>query len=77
MGSSQIKITNLSLHSPKFRYAGATIMSVVYGLDISDTSDRYLEVAEKSISQIAQAGVPGTFLVDMLPWCKSFQESLI
>ena len=37
-------------------------MSVVYGLDISDTNDRYLE--------IAQAAVPGTFLVDMLPWCE-------
>ena len=67
---------SLGCFIPKFltliniRFAGATIMSVVYGLDITDTKDRYLDVAEKSISHLAQAGMPGAFLVDMLPWCE-------
>ena len=40
----------------------ATIMSIAYGIDIKESEDPYISVAEEAVSQISQAGVPGTFL---------------
>ena len=37
-------------------------MSIAYGIDIKESEDPYISVAEEAVSQISQAGVPGTFL---------------
>ena len=45
-------------------------MSIAYGIDIKESEDPYISVAEEAVSQISQAGVPGTFWVDFFPILK-------
>ena len=42
-------------------------MKVVYGIELRDADHRYVKVAEDAMHAIAVAGVPGAFLVDILP----------
>jgi hypothetical protein len=39
----------------------------MYGIEVQPTGDPYIEIAEKATKTIAKAGIPGTFLVDILP----------
>ena len=45
-------------------------MSIAYGIDIKDSEDPYILVAEEAVSQVAEAGVPGAFWVDFFPILK-------
>ncbi|KAF8586652.1 cytochrome P450 [Ramaria rubella] len=56
--------------------SGAIIMEVTYGFNVRP-GDRYLEVAEKAMEAMAEAGVPGAFLVDILPILKYVPEWMI
>lgn len=46
---------------------GATIFQIVYGIEIEDTSNKYLRLAEESLESAAAALVPGRFWVDFMP----------
>ncbi|KAF9458366.1 cytochrome P450 [Collybia nuda] len=48
----------------------AVIMNVTYGIKVSDTDDPYITTAEEALHGLSQAGVPGRFLVDVLPILK-------
>jgi hypothetical protein len=48
----------------------ATIMKIGYGIAVRETNDPYISVAEEVLNGLAQAGVPGTFLVDLVPILK-------
>lgn len=48
----------------------ATIMSVVYGIKVKDSGDPYVSAAEELLEGVTASGVPGAFLVDMLPVLK-------
>jgi len=50
--------------------AGETIMSVAYGLQTLPENDVYIMTAEKAVHPLSVAAVPGTFLVDVLPFFK-------
>ncbi|KAF5324171.1 hypothetical protein D9619_011321 [Psilocybe cf. subviscida] len=50
--------------------AGETIMSIIYGLQISSPDDDYLKIAEEGVAGLVVAGIPGAFLVDTFPWLK-------
>ncbi|KAJ3560787.1 hypothetical protein NP233_g10605 [Leucocoprinus birnbaumii] len=54
--------------------AGETIMSVAYGIDIKPKDDPYIQTAEEGVHGLVAAGVPGAFLVDMLPFLKYVPE---
>ncbi|KXN82772.1 O-methylsterigmatocystin oxidoreductase [Leucoagaricus sp. SymC.cos] len=54
--------------------AGETIISVAYGLDIKPKDDPYIETAERGVHALTVAGVPGAFLVDMIPILKYVPE---
>lgn len=47
--------------------AGSTIMKLVYGIEISERDDVYIDVAEQAVDGMAKAAVPGAFLVEILP----------
>ncbi|KAJ7251434.1 cytochrome P450 [Mycena rebaudengoi] len=49
---------------------GALIMSIAYGIDTLPSNDPYMETAEAAIDAMAQAAVPGRYLVDMIPILK-------
>lgn len=42
-------------------------MSIVYGITVSEQNDQYISTAEEALNSLAQAGVPGSFLVDLIP----------
>ena len=42
----------------------------MYGIDIKGPSDEYLLVAHKSMDGLAEAIVPGKYVVDFLPFLK-------
>lgn len=44
-------------------------MQVVYGYQVKESDDPYIEIAEEALESLAIAGNPGTFLVDLIPWC--------
>jgi len=54
--------------------AGETIISIAYGLPIQPKDDIYIKMAEQGVHPLAAAGVPGAYLVDMLPWLKYIPE---
>ncbi|KAF8814227.1 cytochrome P450 [Phlegmacium glaucopus] len=45
--------------------AGAIILHISYGYEIKERDDPFVAFAEKAVSQISIASVPGTFLVDL------------
>ena len=45
-------------------------MSVSYGLPVLESEDPYIALAEETVRGGSEAGVPGTFLVDLLPVLK-------
>lgn len=50
--------------------AGATTLALAYGLEIQQTDDRYLQIAERAVIGLAETFVPGRFLVDSIPLLK-------
>ena len=46
------------------------IMSVAYGITIKNSDDPYISTAEIALNGFAEAGIPGSFLVDYLPFLK-------
>ncbi|KAJ7251305.1 cytochrome P450 [Mycena rebaudengoi] len=49
---------------------GALIMSIAYGIDTLPCNDPYMKTAEAVIDAVAQAAIPGRYLVDMIPILK-------
>lgn len=45
-------------------------MNSVYGIDIQESDDPYISTAEACLQGLAEAGVAGAFLVDLLPFLK-------
>ncbi|KIJ36850.1 hypothetical protein M422DRAFT_260714 [Sphaerobolus stellatus SS14] len=54
--------------------AGATIMEVGYGINVKSENDPYIHAAEEALNAAGEAGVPGRFKVDMIPWMKYIPE---
>ena len=48
----------------------STIMNIGYGIAVQETNDPYISVAEEVLDGLAQAGIPGAFLVDLIPILK-------
>ena len=48
----------------------ATIMKIGYGIAVQETNDPYISVAEEVLDGLTRAGVPGAFLVDLVPILK-------
>ncbi|GJE88567.1 cytochrome P450 [Phanerochaete sordida] len=47
--------------------AAAVVLGVTFGMEIEDTTDPYVVIAEEAINTILQAAVPGAFMVDYVP----------
>ena len=45
-------------------------MKTVYGIDVKDSENPYILVAQEAFSGVSEATVPGAFLVDFLPILK-------
>ena len=51
--------------------AGKSIMSIAYGIDVLEKDDPYIRIGEAANDIVAATTVPGSYLVDALPFCKS------
>ena len=45
-------------------------MKIVYGIDVKDSGDPYIALAEEALHGVSEAATPGAFLVDILPILK-------
>jgi len=45
-------------------------MSVAYGIGVKESDDPYILNAEEALNGLAEAGIPGAFLVDLIPTLK-------
>ncbi|KAE9394855.1 cytochrome P450, partial [Gymnopus androsaceus JB14] len=53
------------------KMAGSSILSVAYGFDVNVVQDSvHTFNAEKALDGVVAASIPGSFLVDYLPWLK-------
>ena len=48
----------------------ATIMKIGYGISVKESDDPYISIAEEVLDGISEAGIPGTFWVDLFPILK-------
>ncbi|KAG9098915.1 hypothetical protein FRC07_010575, partial [Ceratobasidium sp. 392] len=56
------------LHQYIRQTSGATLIRLVYGYDVKDRHDYFLNLAEEAVSTFSIATTPGNFLVDTFPW---------
>ncbi|KAF9002580.1 cytochrome P450 [Cyathus striatus] len=61
------------LHHVRHTFA-ATIMRVVYGIDVRESDDPYILNVEEVLNGFAEAAIPGRFLVDLIPALKYVPE---
>ena len=45
-------------------------MNIAYGINVKESGDPYISNAEEALIGLAEAGIPGTFLVDLIPVLK-------
>ena len=45
-------------------------MKIGYGIAVQESDDPYISVAEVVMNGVAEAGIPGSFLVDLFPILK-------
>ena len=45
-------------------------MKIGYGIAVQESDDPYISIAEEALKGINEAGIPGTFLVDLFPILK-------
>ena len=48
----------------------ATIMKIGYGIVVQESDDPYISLAEEVLKGLAEAGIPGSFWVDLIPILK-------
>ncbi|KDR66544.1 hypothetical protein GALMADRAFT_259056 [Galerina marginata CBS 339.88] len=49
---------------------GGMALSLAYGLPIKPTNDPFVSLSQRAVKSLAEAGVPGAFFVDILPFLK-------
>ena len=53
---------------------GGITLSISYGIDIKQTDDPFIDLAEKAMHTASQVTIPGALLVDMIPILKYVPE---
>ncbi|KAJ7479162.1 cytochrome P450 [Mycena latifolia] len=58
------------MHHSGSPWTAEIIMSVAYGVDVLPVADPYVALAHEAMRTLSDAGVPGKYLVDSLPFLK-------
>jgi hypothetical protein len=53
---------------------GGMTMSMTYGIQIKETNDPFINLAEAAMKSASEAMIPGAFLVDVIPILKYVPE---
>jgi hypothetical protein len=60
------------------REAGAVILKISYGYTVEPhDNDPLVDLARKAMDQFGQAGVPGAWMVDMMPFCEHYYKATL
>ncbi|GJJ11036.1 hypothetical protein Clacol_005267 [Clathrus columnatus] len=51
-------------------YLGALVLEVTYGIEATSEEDPLLVLSENTVQRVTEAGIPGTYLVDIFPVLK-------
>lgn len=63
---------------PESREAGSVILKIAYGYTAEPhEKDLLIEMAGDAMEKFGRAAVPGTFLVDIMPFCKSLNGGCV
>ncbi|KIJ36418.1 hypothetical protein M422DRAFT_144395, partial [Sphaerobolus stellatus SS14] len=46
---------------------------ICYGIEVQPENDPYLQNAQRVLIAVDEAGTPGSFLIDIMPWFKSLK----
>jgi cytochrome P450 len=49
---------------------GQAILKAMYGIDVDSGESDYITLPEKVLADFNEAGIPGRFMVDMIPACE-------
>ena len=60
-----------SIHSVTSRITGSLALSIAYGIQADTPDDKYLRLFREMMRSFTEASVPGTFVVDVLPFRES------
>lgn len=52
------------------RITAATVVKIVYGMDIDDMDDEYVQLAEMTMQGLAKGHIPGAFWVEYFPFLR-------
>ncbi|KAF8671233.1 cytochrome P450 [Rhizoctonia solani] len=52
------------------RMSGSTLLSAVYGYEVTSAHDPLVEVVETALDHLCEAAIPGNFLVNVMPWIR-------
>ncbi|CCO31618.1 O-methylsterigmatocystin oxidoreductase Short=OMST oxidoreductase [Rhizoctonia solani AG-1 IB] len=50
--------------------SGSTLLSAVYGYEVTSAHDPLVRVVEKALDHLNEAAVPGNFFVNVMPWIR-------
>ncbi|KAF8693180.1 cytochrome P450, partial [Rhizoctonia solani] len=52
------------------RMSGSTLLSAVYGYEVTSADDPLVEIVETALDHLCEAAIPGNFLVNVMPWIR-------
>ena len=58
------------LNDSEISLSSATVVNIAYGIDVQESDDPYLSLAEEALNGLNQAAILGTFWVDLFPLLK-------
>ncbi|KAF8598008.1 cytochrome P450 [Ceratobasidium sp. AG-I] len=50
------------------RMAGSTLLSSVYGYEVTSADDALVKIVETAVNRVSLAALPGSFFVNVIPW---------
>ncbi|QRV86904.1 cytochrome P450 family protein [Ceratobasidium sp. AG-Ba] len=54
------------------RMSGSTVLSAVYGYEVTSADDPLVKIVETAVAHLSEAGIPGNFYVNVIPWLRFF-----
>ncbi|CAE6486506.1 unnamed protein product [Rhizoctonia solani] len=76
---SRLALQRISANPENFiretrRMTGSTLLSAVYGYEVTSEKDHLVEVVETAVAHFCDAGVAGNFFVNTMPWLRYIPE---
>ncbi|CAE7138903.1 unnamed protein product, partial [Rhizoctonia solani] len=76
---SRLALQRISVDPDNFireirRMTGSTLLSAVYGYEVTSAHDPLVKVMEHALDHLSDAAIPGNFFVNTIPWLRHVPE---